>query len=252
MEFGLKGKVAIVTGAGSRAGFGRTIALILASEGCHVAVIDINLEGAEETAENVRKLGRESMALKVDVTNLVEVKAMVDGVLRHFGRIDILVNNAGAISGVKPFSETEESDWNSEIAINLRGVFHCTKAVLPHMVSRRSGKIINISAIASLLGAANMSTYSASKGGVVSFTKALGVELGPNGIQVNSIAPGLGLTGFGGGLPPDLLEEIKGKIPTRKTTTPEDIANAVAFLASERANNIVGQILCVDGGSTLV
>jgi len=250
MELGLQGKVAIITGAGSQIGFGKGIATVLAKEGCDVAVSDVNLEGAEQTAAAVRALGRKAKAFPMDVTKADDVRAMVDGVLKEFGKIDILVNNAGVGTQPKPFVDTTEAEWDTNLNINLRGTMICTKAVLPHMISRKSGKIISMSSTAGLAGMRTGGVYGAAKGGIVIWTQALALEVAEAGINVNCIAPGLGATGFhkASDFPPEYYEKVvKPLLAAGKTTTPEDIGNAVAFLASDVSIKITGQCLRVSG-----
>jgi len=249
MDLGFKGKVALVTGAGSQRGYGKGIALTLAKEGCDVIVADIDLAGAQQTAKEIEALGRKSLALKADISSSAEVNEMARASYAKFKQVDILVNNAGAITQPKDFIEKTEADCNRDIDLNLKGTIYCTKAFLSKMLANKSGKIVNISSIGYKKGMAHATTYNAAKAGVVGFTQALSVELGPSGINVNSIAPGLGLTNFGGGAPPpEMLKMAIGRIPLRRTTTPQDIANAVAFLASDMGSDITGQTLSVDGG----
>lgn len=251
MDLGLKGKVALVTGAGSQIGFGKAIALTLAREGCEaVAVNDIDLEGVQKTAEAIEKLGRKSIAIQADISKSQEVKVMVQKVLDTFGKIDILVNNAGAGSPPKPFIETTEEEWDRDIAVNFKGMLNCTKAVLPHMISRRQGKIINITSLGGKTGGPNATVYSAAKAAEISFTRGLAIEVAPFGINVNSVAPGVGLTNFVRNAPPGALDSLIEKIPLKRTTTPDDIAGAVAYLASDISSDVVGQTLSVDGGLT--
>lgn len=253
MDFGLKDKVALVTGAGSQIGMGKAIAITLAREGCHVIAVDKDLEGAQKTAADVTALGRMAIALKADITNSSQVNEMVKNALAHLNRIDILVNNAGAISGTKPFVESTEAEWDADININYRGVLNCTKAVLPHMLARKSGKIINISSIGGRMGSAHAAVYNGAKAGVIGFTKSLAAGVAPSGINVNSVAPGLVLSNFGGGAPPPgVKERAKETIPVRRITEPQDIANAVAFLASDVSGNIAGQTIGVDGGQCMI
>jgi 3-oxoacyl-[acyl-carrier protein] reductase len=249
MDLKLKNKVALVTGAGSQKGFGKAIALALAREGCDVIVCDIDQEGAKKTTAEIQKLGRKSMAMKMDITNSTEVKSVVREALRQFKVIDILVNNAGAISSIKQFIDKPESEWNRDIDLNLKGAMNCAYAVLPQMIERKSGKIVNISSIGATIGIPHTVAYASAKAGIIGFTKNLGVEVAPLGINVNSVAPGMALTNFGGGAPPpDLLEKSRATIPTRRINEPDDVANAVVFLASDAARNIVAQNLGVDGG----
>jgi NAD(P)-dependent dehydrogenase (short-subunit alcohol dehydrogenase family) len=253
MDLGLKGKVALVTGAGSQIGFGKGIALTLAKEGCNVVVADIDLEGAKQTAAEIESSGHRALAMKIDVTKKSEVDEMAKAAVKTFGTIDILVNNAGALSSLKTFIDKPESEWDRDIDINLKGTLNCTKAVLGQMISQKSGKIISISSIGVRKGMAHATVYGASKAGIVGFTQGLAVEVGPLGINVNSIAPGLGVTNFGGGAPPPgLLEQAIARIPVRRTTKPQDIANTVCFLASDVSSDIAGQNISVDGGESII
>jgi len=252
MDLGLKGKIALVTGAGSQKGYGKAIALTLAREGCDVVVADIDLAGAKQTAAEIEALGHKSLALKADITSSAELNDMVRAALAKFKRLDILVNNAGAITPPKPFADKTEAEYTRDIDLNLKGTLNCTKAVLNNMLANKSGKIINISSIGYKKGMGHAAAYNAAKAGVVGFTQALAVGVASSGINVNSVAPGLGLTNFGGGAPPpDMLKEALARIPVRRTTQPQDIANAVAFLASDVASDIVGQTLSVDGGESV-
>lgn len=253
MELGLMNKVALVTGSGSQKGYGKAIALTLAQEGCNVVVADIDFPGAQKTAAEIRALGRKALAVKVDISLSAEVNAMVKAALAEFGRIDILVNNAGGISQPKNFAEKTESEYLRDIDLNLKGTLSCTKAVIDGMLANKSGKIINITSIGAKKGVAHAAAYNSAKAGVVGFTQSLAVELAPSGINVNSVAPGMGLTNFGGGAPPpDMLKAALLRVPTRRTVAPQDIANAVAFLASDAASDIVGQTLGVDGGESVI
>jgi NAD(P)-dependent dehydrogenase (short-subunit alcohol dehydrogenase family) len=259
MDLGLKGKVALVTGAGSQTGFGKGIALTLAKEGCDVIVIDKDLEGAQKTAAEIEALGQKTLALQVDVTKSAELNNAVKTALAIFGKIDILVNNAGASTPPKPFVEKTEAEWEPDIDINLRSVLICTKAVLPQMLARKSGKIINISSGVGTMGLANSSIYSAAKAGVMAFTKALAKEVISRGINVNSVSPGIGDTGFlrsskvlkTAETPPEFIKHVNLDIPAGRMTTPQDIGNMVAFLASDVSSDIVGQIFDVDGGKII-
>jgi 3-oxoacyl-[acyl-carrier protein] reductase len=250
MDLGLKDKVALVTGAGSPIGFGKGIALTLARAGCDIVANDIDQGGAEKTAAEVEALGCKSMAIKADVTKMAEVKDMVNAVIKKFGRIDILVNNAGRATAPMPFVETPEKNWELVFNLNIYGVFYCTKAVLPYMLERKSGKIINIASGAGLSGMPRCVHYGASKAAIIAFTKGLAKEVISSGIYVNSVAPGLGDTNFlrTGNFPEGEIERALPRIPSGKTTTPQDVGNMVAYLSSDMANNIVGQTFLVDGG----
>ena len=247
MDLGLKEKVAVVTGAGSQIGFGKGIALVLAKEGCDVAVSDIDLEGAEKTAAAIRDLGRKALALKIDVTNISRANEMIESVLEQFGKIDILVNNAGGSTPPQNFAESVETKWNRDLDLNLRGVLNCTRSVLPHMLSRGSGKIVNIASVAGLGGQPGGTIYGAAKAGVIAFTQGLAYEVIDSGINVNCIAPGMGATAFFDNMGPELKELLKEMKAANRTMAPEDIGNAVAFLVSDASRRIVGQCLAVRG-----
>ena len=250
MDLGLKDKVALITGAGSQIGFGKGIALTLAKEGCDIIGTDKDMEGANQTAAEVRALGRQTIALKADVTSSVEVNEMVKAALAKFGKIDILVNNAGGGSAGKPFVDKTEEDWDFDLNLNVRGVFNCTKAVLPHMIERRSGKIVILSSGAGKVGLPYHSTYSAAKGAVIAFTKALALEVIDYGINVNCIAPNIGDTNFlvHSKINREFFKQAVEITPAKRATTPQDVANAVAFLASNVSSYILGQALSIDGG----
>ena len=252
MDLGFKGKVAMVTGVGSQIGYGKGIALVLAEEGCDLVLCDVNIEGVNQTAAEVKALGCKALACKVDVTNSSEVNAAVKAALDEYGRIDILVNNAGAMTPHKLFVEKSEDEWDTDININLRGVLYCTRAALDQMISRKSGKIVNITSIGLRKSNPCGSVYDAAKGGVAALSRVLAVELAQHGINVNCVAPGMGLTNFAGGAPPKgIVASIEERIPNKRTTYPRDIGNAVAFLASDVSSDIIGQSLGVDGGESI-
>lgn len=252
MDLGLDGKVALVTGAGSPSGFGRAIVLTLAREGCDVVVNDIDYKGAQKTASEVKALGRRALVAKADVTKSTEVNAMVEAAISQCGKIDILVNNAGIISQTKPFIEKTETEWDRELAVDLKGVLMCSQAVLRHMISRKSGKIINISSGVGKSGLANLAVYSAAKAGVIGFTKSLAAEVAALGINVNGVAPGVSATSMQANISQEIVERVKRLIPLGRITEPQDVANMVAFLASDLAGDIVGQTFSVDGGRVMI
>ncbi len=229
MDLKLTDKVALVTGTGSRIGYGRAIAVTLAREGCDVISADIDLDGAMETAVEIRKEGRRALAVKVDVRNRGEVDTMVKKSLDEFGRIDILINNAGVSSRWKPFLEMSREDWDYDIGVNLYGQMNVAQAVLPHMISQKSGRIINTSGGQGIPG---ISLYGASKGAVVQWTKALAREVAQYGVIVSAYSPGLGATGLTADDPREMENLAKDNLLGR-LCTPEDVGTLVAFMASE-------------------
>jgi 3-oxoacyl-[acyl-carrier protein] reductase len=253
MDFKLNDKVALVTGAGSPIGFGKAIALALAGEGCNLVVTyNKNAAGAGKTVAEINNLGRKSMAVKADVRDGAEVKNMVETAIRQWGKIDILVNNAGGPAAPpKPFVETIPSEWDLNIDINLKGTLQCTHAVLGHMIARKQGKIINISSMSARTGAPFVCVYESAKAGVIAFTKGLAAEVASLGINVNCVAPGFGMTDLGHDAPAKELEKLLQAIPLKRMTTPEDVSSAVVYLASDISEDVVGQTLAVDGGTTM-
>ncbi len=242
----MKDKVAIVTGGGS--GIGQGICLRLAQEGAQIAVFDVNLDGARDTVKQITKAGGKAAAFKVDVANAEGVNDSVKKVLPKFGKIDILVNNAGISKPSKVVNITGEV-WDSMLNVNLKGVFLCSRAVIPHMKERKYGKIINIASILALRGSSYYAHYGATKAGVVAFTQGLAVELGRHNINVNAVGPGIIDTPMAeGDVNSEFRQQLLKVIPMRRIGTPNDIANAVLFLASEEASYITGQCLYVCGG----
>ena len=253
MELGLKGKVALVTGAGSQRGMGKAICLTLAQESCDIIVVDIDLKGAQKTAAEVEALGRKAKAVKTDITNSAEVDNMAKAVLAEFSKVDILINNAGASSPGKPFLEKTKADWDVDMNINFWGMVNCTRAVLPQMLSRKSGKIVNLASFGARTGGPNVASYCAAKGGVVAFSKSLAGEVAASGINVNCVAPGAVLTNFqkASQAPSGFSEAFLPMIPAKRFTTTQSIANMVVFLSSDVSCDIVGQTFAVDGGLTM-
>jgi NAD(P)-dependent dehydrogenase (short-subunit alcohol dehydrogenase family) len=253
MDLNLKDKVAFVTGAGSQNGYGKAICLTLAKEGCDIIVADRDLVGAKQTTALVEAWGRKALALKADVTRSSDVNEIVKSALEKFQRIDILVNNAGGASAPKPFVEKTEADWDFDFNLNMRGVLNCTKAILPQMLASKSGKIVNIASGAGKIGLEYHSSYSAAKGGVITFTRVLAREVASFGINVNCIAPGIGDTNFliAGKVPREFFDQAVQLVPLKRATSPQDIANVAAFLVSDVSSYILGQTLSVDGGATM-
>ena len=247
MDLKLNGKIAMVTGTGSQVGFGKGIAIKLAEEGCDVICADVDLPGAEKTADAVKALGRKAIALKVDIADRSNVDTAVKQALDEFDHIDILVNCAGRASGINPFTDTTQAMWEIDININFRGTMNVTQALLPHMLERGYGKIVNFSTHAAHqpTGLAGAAVYVGAKAGTVMFSKTLASEVGHQGININIIAPGPGATNFHkvSGGDTRMAELVDNLAKAGKTTTPEDIANAVAFLVSDISGKLSGQIL---------
>ncbi|NLE10659.1 MAG: SDR family oxidoreductase [Actinobacteria bacterium] len=238
MDLKLKDRVALVTGAGSPTGYGRAIALFLAEEGCDIVCADVNQAWAEETAAMVEKLGRRALAVKMDVTDRAEIDAAVEKAVEQLGRVDILVNNAGKSSADKPFAQKTKADWDLDIGINLYGQMNVAQAVIPYMAEQKYGRIINTSGGQ---GLPTVSTYGAAKAGVEAFTHSLALEVAPLGIIVNGIAPGLGETGLNVTTTEEHKEVFRRMSALHRLCTPEDVAPAVAFLASDMCSYMVGQ-----------
>ena len=245
--FDLTGKVAIVTGA-SR-GLGRGMAIGLAKVGANVVVTDVL--DTKETVEEIKKLGREALGIKVDVTKKSDVEAAVQQTLEKFGKIDILVNNAGILR-MEPTEDMKEEDWDKVLAVNLKGQFLCAQEVGKHMIKQKSGKIINIASIAGKFASAESAAYNASKAGVILLTKTLATDWGKHNIQVNAICPGAFLTPMTEDLLKDerFIQMIKMNVPLGKYGEPEDLVGTVIYLASKASNYMTGHALVVDGGWT--
>lgn len=241
-------RVAIVTGGASQIGLGKAIALTLARQQCDVAILDVDIEGARQTAEEIRGLGRRAAAFKADISSSDEIRTAVEAVLSELGRVDVLVNNAGSASPPQLFHGQDEQDLDLIVDVILKGPMRMTHAVVNHMIGRGSGKIVNISSIVGINPQSNLCIYSAAKSGVVAFTRALAYELAPFGINVNGVAPGFVRTNFGGGPPAGMEEREIKETPLGRLTLAQDIANTVAFLASDLASALVGETIAVSGG----
>jgi 3-oxoacyl-[acyl-carrier protein] reductase len=246
----LEGKVALVTGA-SR-GMGKAIALKLASLGSKVVINYVAIEAsnkvdADNLVESIIRLGGEAMSVEADVRDSETVKAMVEQVTDKWSKIDILVNNAG-INRDTLLLRMSDDAWDDVINTNLRGAYLCTKFVLRSMMRQEWGRIINISSVSGIVGNIGQSNYAASKGGLIAFTKSIAREMGSRNITVNAVAPGYIITGMTDKLPPERKEAILAMIPLQRFGQPEDVAELVAFLASDRAGYITGQAITIDGG----
>jgi NAD(P)-dependent dehydrogenase (short-subunit alcohol dehydrogenase family) len=265
MNLSFKGKVALVTGAGSQVGFGKEIALLLAADGIDaVAVTARRSSGAEETAEAIRQAGARSLAIGADIVDGAAVTAMVDAVVAEYGRIDILCNVAGGLlhaDGV-PLDEQDPAVWLEQFKLSVVGTMNVTQRVVPIMRAQRYGSIVNIGSGSTQAYALGVSTYAMSKGAIDIFTKQLAFVEAPHGIRVNCVAPGPAETNFAG-----LLSEAQGEVseeererrqqemlghfPLGRICTPRDVATATVFLASDAADHITGQVLHVSGGSVM-
>ncbi len=240
-------KTALITGAA--AGIGKACALRLARDGIAVGVLDLNLEGCEKVVAEIQAMGGKAIALQANVADREQVTAAVVKLREAFGPVSILVNNAG-ISVFKPFLDVTEEIWDRTMAINLKGPYLCTQAVLPDMLAAGWGRIVNISSSSTQGGAPNMSPYVASKGGLVGFTKALALEFARSGVTVNNIPPGFIDTPMLRASPLD-IEATSTRSPMGRPGTPEDIAGACAYLCSEEAGYLTGVTLSVNGGRYL-
>ncbi len=245
----MAGKIALITG-GSR-GIGKEIALALAKEGNNIAIsYGNNEESAMKVVNEIKSFGVEALAVKADVSISEDVTNLIKSVEEGLGTIDILVNNAG-ITKDNLLIRMTEADWDSVMDVNLKGVFLCTKAVSRSMMKRRYGKIINITSVVGITGNPGQGNYSASKAGVIGFTKSMAKELASRGIRVNAVAPGFIETDMTDVLKEELKEEMLKTIPLSTMGKPSDIANLVVFLASEKSDYITGQIIKIDGGMAI-
>ena len=245
----LDGKTALVTGA-SR-GIGRAIAIRLASEGAAVAINYAgNVKAAEEVKAVIEAAGGRAMLVQADVADAAAVDGMIKAVVENFGSIDILVNNAG-ITRDGLLMRMKEEDWDAVINTNLKGIFHCTKAVSKLMMKKRYGRIVNMASVVGLIGNAGQSNYAAAKAGVIGFSKSMARELASRGITVNMVAPGFIDTDMTAVLPDKVREAMVADIPLGKIGTPENVADAVVFLVSDQASYITGQTINVDGGMVM-
>ena len=245
----LSERVAIVTGGGR--GIGRAIALKLAEVGATVVINDVGDSApAEGVAEEIKKIGRESLVILADVSQSTEVANLVNNTVEKYGKVDILVNNAG-ITRDQLIMRMSDEEWDKVLGINLKGVFVCSKAVLRPMMRQRWGRIISISSIVGLIGNVGQANYASAKAGIIGLTRTIAKEVASRGITANAIAPGFIDTAMTQQLPEERRQELMNQVPLGFLGTPRDVAEAVAFLASEEARYITGQVVTVDGGISL-
>lgn len=248
MRFANKG--VLVTGGGS--GIGRAVCLAFAREGADVGIADVSVEGAEVTAQEVKKKGRKAVTIKVDVTDPTSVQAMVSQTVSGLGRVDILVNSAG-VREIVPFLQLPFPEWQRVIATNLTGTFLCSQAVAQHLVQQsKGGKIVNLASVAGIMAVPNRAAYVASKHAVIGLTKEMAMELADKHIQVNAVAPGVVETAMTASYfdKPDIVTSLKKAHPAGRWAQPEEIANLILFLASPEADFITGATFPIDGGFT--
>lgn len=244
----LTGKTAIVTGA-SR-GIGAAIARKLCEAGANVALCSRSAEAVAATADTLNSEGYTAISTAADISKKVDVEALIKTVLDRFSQIDILVNNAG-ITRDTLLMRLKDEDWDAVLQTNLTGTMYCTRAVMRPMLRQRSGRIINISSVIGVMGNPGQASYAAAKAGIIGFTKTIAREVGVRGITVNAIAPGFITTDMTAQMPQQNQEQLRALIPLRRFGSPEDVADAVHFLASDAARYITGQTLHVDGGMVM-
>lgn len=245
----LTDKVALVTGASG--GIGRSVSIALAKAGADVVInYSGNLAKAEEVQKEVEALGRKAMVIKADISSADEVSAMMKAAVKSFGKIDILVNNAG-ITRDGSLLMMKEEDWDAVLNTNLKGVFLCTKTAAKLMLKKKYGRIINIASVVGLIGNAGQANYSAAKAGVIGLTKTSAKELAARNITVNAVAPGFIRTKMTDVLPEEVKESMLSQVPLARLGTPDEVADAVLFLASDRASYITGQVISVNGGMVM-
>jgi 3-oxoacyl-[acyl-carrier protein] reductase len=244
----LKDKVAIVTG--SARGIGKAIALQMAEKGAHLVISDLMVEEGEQVVKKVKSLGREALWIKANVSKRDEAELLVQKAVEKFNRIDILVNNAG-ITRDNLIMRMSEDEWDSVLAVNLKGAYNCIQAITKPFMKQRSGKIINIASVVGIIGNAGQANYAASKAGIIGLTKAVAKELATRNVCVNAVAPGFIQTQMTENLPEKAKERLLANIPLAKLGQAKDVATAVCFLADESSNYITGQVLNVDGGMVM-
>ena len=243
MDF--KGKTSLITGASQ--GIGETIALELSKGGAEVLLLDVQKEKVEDAAEKIRFGGGKAAAYYADVSNMEQISEVMKRMIQNHEQIHHVVNNAG-ITRDNLLMRMKEEEWDSVLAVNLKGVFNISQAIIRHMMGKRYGRIVNVSSVVGLMGNAGQVNYSASKAGVIGFTKSLAREVASRGITVNAVAPGYIATAMTKNLPEAVKKKFEEIIPMKKFGLPEDVANAVNFLLSDKAAYITGQVLGINGG----
>jgi 3-oxoacyl-[acyl-carrier protein] reductase len=241
----LSGKVALITGAGR--GIGKAITLKLVSEGAIAVVNDISLPGAQSVVDEIKAQGGDGLAIAADVSLAEDVTRMVDETIAAYGHIDILVNNAG-ITRDQLLLRMTDSEWDDVLRIDLKSVFLCTRAVLKHMIKERKGRIVSIASIVGLMGNAGQANYAAAKAGIIGFTRSVAKEVASRSITANAVAPGFIETDMTAKLSEKQRQDLMSRVPLGYLGTPQDVAETVAFLASDEARYITGQVITIDGG----
>ena len=244
----LADKIAVVTG--SARGIGKTIAHVLAEAGAHIVISDLNVEAGKETVDEIKATGREAIWVEADVSKSDQANQLIDQTLEKFGRLDILVNNAG-ITRDNLLMRMSEDEWDSVIAVNLKGSYNCIRAATKIFMKQRSGRIVNIASVVGQMGNAGQANYASSKAGVIGLTKSVEKELASRNILVNAVAPGFIETAMTEKLPEKARETLIQLIPLAKLGQPEDVARVVLFLCSNRSSYITGQVINVDGGMVM-
>ncbi|HCL57828.1 MAG TPA: beta-ketoacyl-ACP reductase [Spirochaetia bacterium] len=245
---GLKDKVVIVTGSGR--GIGKSVALKFAQMGAKIVISDINENDVNQSVADMKAQGVEAIGIKANVSVSADCEALLEKAKETFGKVDVLINNAG-ITRDNLIIRMTEDEWDAVIAVNLKGVFNCSKAAVKIMMKQKFGSIINIASVVGIMGNPGQANYSASKGGVIAFTKTLAKEYAGRNVRVNAIAPGFIDTAMTQAIPENEKKAMISMIPLKRLGLPDDIANAAAFLASDLATYITGQVLVVDGGMVM-